>query len=188
MSKNIVKKTIAGGLIITTIATSTVETQACDAAAIMETTNQISMMAGPLAPVVFIGGTMIAGGAAIIGIATTHSNIGYNEIYQSLGQLPDRWKPNSVVEKVKPNGKIVQRRFYDALGKPALDIDLTDHGQPQWHPFGYGGAHKHRYDYTKRKVRQPGEELTQEEYNRFIKNFDSKTAERIRVKTNNNIK
>jgi hypothetical protein len=188
MSKQLVKKIVAGSLIVVTVTTSTVtDVQACDSAAIMEATNQISMMAGPLAPMVFIGGSMVAGGAAIIGIATAHTNVGYNEIYQTLGHLPDRWKPNSVVEKVKPNGKIVQRRFYDAQGRPQYDIDLTNHGQPEWHPFGYGGKHIHEYNWAnKRKPRQTGRELTEEEYNKYVRNFDSKQAERIRVKTNNN--
>ena len=181
-------KTIAGGLIVVTVTTSTVTDVQADSAAIMEATNQVSMMAGPLAPVVFIGGTMIAGGVAIIGIATAHTNVGYNEIYQSLGHLPDHWKPNSVVEKVKPNGRIVQRRFYDAQGRPQYDVDLTDHGQPEWHPFNHEGKHIHEYNWAnKRKPRQTGRELTEEEYNRYVKNFDSKQAERIRVKTNNQI-
>lgn len=186
--KQTTKTIIASTIIATTINTTVLESYACDASAIMQATNEISMMAGPLAPVVFISGTMVAGGVAIIGIATAHTNVGYNEIYQTLGHLPDHWKPNSVVEKVKPNGRIVQRRFYDSQGRPQYDVDLTNHGQPEWHPFGYGGKHIHEFNWAnKRKPRQTGRELTEEEYNRYIKNFDSKQAERIRVKTNNQI-
>lgn len=187
MSKQLVKKVVAGTIIVTTIATTTVEAQACDAAAVMETTKQVSMMSGPLAPVVLIGGTAIAVGTGIV-IGIKNNNIsGYDRIYQSYGHLPDKWRPNSVIEKLNPNGKIIQRRFYDKTGKPELDVDLTNHGTPEYHPFGYGGAHKHRYDYTnRRKPRQPGEELTQEEYQKYIKNFDSSKADRMRVEYKEN--
>jgi hypothetical protein len=181
MSKQLVKKTIAGTLIVTTIATSTIEAQACDSAAIMEATKQVSIMSGPLAPAVLIGGTAIAVGTGIV-IGIKNKAKDYDRIYQTYGHLPDRWRPNSVIEKLNPKGTIIQRRFYGKDGKPTIDVDLNNHGTPEYHPFNYGGAHKHRYDWSnRRKPRQRGEELTQEEYKKYIKDFDSSTADKMRV-------
>lgn len=46
--------------------------------------------------------------------------------------VPFEYKPNSVYDKVN-NGEIVQRRYFGRTGKPRLDIDLTDHGNPKEH-------------------------------------------------------
>ena len=172
------KKAIASGLLITTIASTTNEVQACDAAAVMETAKEASMACPYIAPIAITGAAVITAATTIIGIKNkTKETDDY--IYQSLQHLPDNWRPNSVIEKINPNGKIVQRRFYDSKGKPAFDIDLNDHGTPEYHPFGHGGAHKHDYRYGKR---QRGVELTDEEYQRYVKDFDSKAADRMRVK------
>ena len=176
--KKTMKKAIASGLLITTIASTTNEVQACDAAAVMETAKEASMACPYIAPIAITGAAVITAATTIIGIKNkTKETDDY--IYQSLQHLPDNWRPNSVIEKINPNGKIVQRRFYDSKGKPAFDIDLNDHGTPEYHPFGHGGAHKHDYRYGKR---QRGVELTDEEYQKYVKDFDSKAADRMRVK------
>lgn len=176
--KKAMKKAIASGLLITTIASTTNEVQACDAAAVVETAKEASMACPYIAPIAITGAAVITAATTIIGIKNkTKETDDY--IYQSLQHLPDNWRPNSVIEKINPNGKIVQRRFYDQKGKPAFDIDLNDHGTPEYHPFGHGGAHKHNYRYGKR---QRGVELTDEEYQRYIKDFDSKAADKMRVK------
>ena len=176
--KKTMKKAIASGLLITTIASTTNEVQACDAAAVMETAKEASMACPYIAPIAITGAAVITAATTIIGIKNkTKETDDY--IYQSLQHLPDNWRPNSVIEKINPNGKIVQRRFYDSKGKTAFDIDLNDHGTPEYHPFGHGGAHKHDYRYGKR---QRGVELTDEEYQRYVKDFDSKAADRMRVK------
>lgn len=176
--KKTMKKAIASGLLITTIASTTNEAYACDAAAVMETAKEASMACPYIAPIAITGAAVITAATTIIGIKNkTKETDDY--IYQSLQHLPDNWRPNSVIEKINPNGKIVQRRFYDSKGKPAFDIDLNDHGTPEYHPFGHGGAHKHDYRYGKR---QRGVELTDEEYQRYVKDFDSKAADRMRVK------
>ena len=176
--KKTMKKAIASGLLITTIASTTNEVQACDAAAVMETAKEASMACPYIAPIAITGAAVITAATTIIGIKNkTKETDDY--IYQSLQHLPDNWRPNSVIEKINPNGKIVHRRFYDSKGKPAFDIDLNDHGTPEYHPFGHGGAHKHDYRYGKR---QRGVELTDEEYQRYVKDFDSKAAYRMRVK------
>ena len=177
MLKNTMKKTIASGLLITTIAGTTNEAYACDAAAIVETAKEASMACPYIAPIAITGAAVITAATTIIGIKNkTKETDDY--IYQSLQHLPDNWRPNSVIEKINPNGKIVQRRFYDQKGKPSFDIDLNDHGTPEYHPFGHGGAHKHNYRYGKR---QRGAELTDEEYQRYVKDFDSKAADKMRV-------
>lgn len=177
MLKNTITKTIAGTMITTIIATSTTtEVQACDTAAVMEAANEVSMACPYIAPLVVTGALVVTGVTTVIGIKNKSKE---EYIYQSLQHLPDNWRPNSVIEKINPNGKVVQRRFYGPTGKPELDVDLNNHGTPQYHPFGHGGAHKHTYKYGKR---QPGQELTEEEYQRFIKEFDSKKADRMKVR------
>lgn len=176
--KKTMKKAIASGLLITTIASTTNEVQACDAAAVMETAKEASMACPYIAPIAITGAAVITAATTIIGIKNKAKETD-DYIYQSLQHLPDNWRPNSVIEKINPNGKIVQRRFYDSKGKTAFDIDLNDHGTPEYHPFGHGGAHKHNYRYGKR---QRGVELTDEEYQRYVKDFDSKAADRMRVK------
>lgn len=47
-------------------------------------------------------------------------------------KVPFESEPNSVFDKVE-NGRVVQRRYYGRTGKPRLDIDLTDHGNPKEH-------------------------------------------------------
>jgi hypothetical protein len=131
-----------------------------------------------IAPVVITGAAIITGVTTVIGIKNKAKQTD-DYIYQSLGHLPDHWRPNSVVEKINPNGKIVQRRFYGPKGKPELDVDLNNHGTPEYHPFGHGGAHAHEYRGTKRLR---GRELTEEEYQKYVRDFDSKAADKMRVK------
>ena len=178
MLKNTMKKTIASGLLITTIASTTNEAYACDAAAVVETAKEASMACPYIAPIAITGAAVITAATTIIGIKNkTKETDDY--IYQSLQHLPDSWRPNSVIEKINPNGKIVQRRFYGPKGTPEIDVDLNNHGTPEYHPFGHGGAHVHEYKGTKRLR---GRELTDEEYQRYIKDFDSKAADKMRVK------
>ena len=178
MLKNTITKTIAGTMIVTTIATSTTnEVHACDAAAVVEMTKEASMACPYLAPVAITGAAVITAATTVIGIKNRAKQTD-DYIYQSLGYLPDHWKKNSVIEKINPNGRIVQRRVYGSNGKPVLDIDLNDHGTPEYHPFGHGGAHAHEYRGT-RRLR--GRELTEEEYQKYVKDFDSKAADKMRV-------
>ena len=134
MSKQLAKKIVAGTLIVTTISTTTLEVQACDSAAIMETTKQMSMCSGPLAPAVLVAGTAVAVGTGIV-IGIKNKAKDYDRIYQTYGHLPDRWRPNSVIEKINPKGTVIQRRIYGKDGRPTVDIDLNDHGTPEYHPF-----------------------------------------------------
>ena len=178
MLKNTMKKTIASGLLITTIASTTNEAYACDAAAVVETAKEASMACPYIAPIAITGAAVITAATTVIGIKQKAKQTD-EYIYQSLQHLPDHWRKNSVIEKINPNGKIVQRRVYGQNGKPVLDIDLNDHGTPEYHPFGHGGAHAHEYRGTKRLR---GRELTEEEYQRYVKDFDSSAADKMRVK------
>ena len=179
MLKNTISKAIATGMIVTTITTSTTnDVYACDAAAIVEAAKETSMACPYIAPIAITGAAVITAATTIIGIKNkTKETDDY--IYQSLQHLPDSWRPNSVIEKINPNGKIVQRRFYGPKGKPEIDVDLNNHGTPEYHPFGHGGAHIHDYRGT-RRLR--GRELTDEEYQKYVKDFDSKAADKMRVK------
>ncbi len=177
MMKNTMKKTIAGGLLVTTIVTSSTNDVYADAAAVLEATKEASMACPYLAPVAITGAAVITAATTVIGIRNRAKQTD-NYIYQSLGHLPDHWKKNSVVEKINPNGRVVQRRIYGQNGKPVLDVDLNDHGTPEYHPFGNGGAHAHDYRGTKRLR---GRELTDEEYQKYVRDFDSKAADKMRV-------
>lgn len=174
---NTMKKVVAGGLLVTTIASTTNEVHA-DAVAVMETAKEASMACPYLAPIAITGAAVITGITTVIGIKNKAKQTD-DYIYQSLQHLPERWRPNSVVEKINPKGQIIQRRFYDAKGRPEVDVDLNDHGTPEYHPFGHSGAHKHNYKYGKR---QKGVELTDEEYQRYVKDFDSSAADKMRVR------
>ena len=178
MLKNTMSKAIAGTMIVTTIVTSTTNDVYADAAAVLEVTKEASMACPYIAPIAITGAAVITAATTVIGIKNKAKQTD-DYIYQSLQHLPDNWRPNSVIEKINPNGKIVQRRFYDSKGKPKFDIDLNDHGTPEYHPFGNGGAHKHNYRGSKRLR---GQELTDEEYQKYVRDFDSKAADKMRVK------
>ena len=177
--KQTTKSIIASGLIITTIGTTTLEAQACDASAVMEVTQQASMAAGPLAPaVLLIGGTVAVGTGLVIGIR--NRAIEKYEIYQSYTHLPDHWKKDSIIEKINPNGRVIQRRVYGKDGKPVVDYDLSHHNEEQYMNYPYGGIHKHIYN--QRGQRGKGHPLTQREYEQWVKNFDRSKAEKMKVR------
>lgn len=178
MLKNTMKKTIVGTLLTTTVVTSTTNDVYADAAAVVEMAKETSMACPYVAPLMITGAAVITAATTVIGIKQKAKQTD-EYIYQSLQHLPDHWRKNSVIEKINPNGKIVQRRVYGQNGKPVLDIDLSDHGTPEYHPFGHGGAHAHEY---RGKKRLSGRELTEEEYQKYVKDFDSKAADKMRVK------
>lgn len=60
-----------------------------------------------------------------------------NNIEPSLSlehSIPFSYNPSSVVLKLA-DGKPVQYRVYDSLGKPKVDYDLTNQGAPKHHPI-----------------------------------------------------
>lgn len=50
-----------------------------------------------------------------------------------MHSAPFEQEASSVFDNYR-DGKIVQRRYYGKTGKPRLDIDMTDHGNPKEHP------------------------------------------------------
>ncbi len=55
-----------------------------------------------------------------------------NIVKGSEHTVPFNAEPNSVFDNYK-NGKLESRRYYGKTGKPRLDLDLTDHGNPKEH-------------------------------------------------------
>ena len=179
MSKKL-NKVISGTLIVTNVLASTTTKVEADAAAVMEIANETAMVCPYVAPLVVTGALVVTSVTTIIGIKQDTKE---EVIYRAYTHLPDTWRPGSVVEKINPRGKCVQRRFYDSKGLPLMDIDLGDHGMPESHPFGHGGCHKHLYNHAnKRKPRQRGIELSDEEYQKYVKDFDRSKADRMKVR------
>ena len=65
--------------------------------------------------------------------------------------LPFTAEPNAIYDKVDDSGKVLQRRIYDDSGRVIIDYDTSDHNNPKKHPTG---AHKHVYDYSKKKFNE----------------------------------
>ena len=59
-------------------------------------------------------------------------------------KVPSQSAPNSVFDNYK-DGKLGSRRYYGRTGKPRLDIDMTDHGNPKKHPVV---PHRHGWTET----------------------------------------
>lgn len=154
-------KVIAVCLITTTVVTVPQEkVYATDAAATMEVVQQASISAGPFAVFVLAGGIIVVGGVVIYDAYTINDGIIQ---FSKIPRLPDKYEPNSTLEKVHPKtGQVIQRRYYDESGRPRLDVDLTNHGTPQYHPWE---QHKHRWVNGKRL---PGEPLTEYEKVKYV--------------------
>ena len=74
--------------------------------------------------------------------------------------LPIKGTANTIVDKTDDVGKTLQRRIYGDDGMAKVDFDTSDHGLPKAHP---NGAHKHTFDYTKKRPRGNPLPLTEEE-------------------------
>lgn len=161
MNKTMVK-IIATALITTSITTVALpqKVDAIEATASIETVQELSMSAGPLAIYVLVGGVIIVNGIIIYDAYKVNDGIIQ---FIKIPRLPVKYKPNSVLEKVHPKtGKVIQRRYYDENGDPKIDIDLTDHNMPKQHPWP---QHKHIW---KNGVRQGGEPLTPADYLKYV--------------------
>lgn len=53
--------------------------------------------------------------------------------------------PNSVCQKYDDQGNLEKERYYDNNGRAELDIDYTDHGNPERHPKV---PHEHTWDWS----------------------------------------
>ena len=183
MSKKL-NKVIVSSLVVTNVlASTTTKVEACDSAAVMELAKEASMACPYAAPLFITGAAVIVTATTVIGIKQDN-NTKEQYVYRSYTRLPDRWKKNTWVEKLNPNGKVIQRRYYGSDGLPVVDYDFSHHGFPEDHPKNFGGAHKHLYNNQARRVkdrRQKGVEMTKEEYDRYIKNFNE-YAEKMKVR------
>ena len=74
--------------------------------------------------------------------------------------LPIKGTANSTVDKTDDSGKTLQRRIYGDDGMAMIDVDTSDHGLPKAHPYG---AHKHVFDYSKKRSRGNPQPFTEEE-------------------------
>lgn len=74
--------------------------------------------------------------------------------------LPIKGTALTIVDKTDDLGMILQRRIYGADGMASVDFDTSDHGLPKAHPTG---AHKHIFDYSRKKPRGKPSKLTEEE-------------------------
>ena len=74
--------------------------------------------------------------------------------------LPIKGTANSTVDKTDDDGNTLQRRIYGDDGMAKIDFDTSDHGLPKAHP---NGAHKHTFDFTKKRPRGNPMPLTEEE-------------------------
>ena len=166
---NKLTKIVSGGLVLTSINTSVV--QACDASAVMEAATEASIVCPYIAPVVITGAIVVTAVTTTIGIKNRAKE---EYIYYTLGRLPDYWRPGSIMDKWSPSGKIIQRRIYGSDGRAQLDIDMSDHGTPAYHPWTKDGQpyHAHDYNWNRQKSRRPGRELTEKEYQKYIRNID----------------
>jgi hypothetical protein len=68
--------------------------------------------------------------------------------------LPKAGLSNWKYDKINRDGKTMQRRFYDHEGNAFKDIDMTNHGQPQAHPYA---SHVHEWNqgWRNEKFRKP---------------------------------
>ena len=71
--------------------------------------------------------------------------MGNAEIIQTTeSKIDTTGKPNSVVQRVDADGKVIQERYYGSDGRAVKDIDYTDHGNPAQHTEV---PHTHTWDW-----------------------------------------
>ena len=178
MKKNM-KKLVASSLVLTTVMGNTSKVNACDSAAILEAATEASVACPVAGPAIMGGAILVVTGVTIYGKCVSSKTNDLN-IYYTLGHLPPYWRPNSVMDKINPGGRVIQRRVYGPDGRAKLDLDLTHHGSKKYHPWTKDGKYVHAHDhvYGKNHVeytegrRRPGREVTDEEYQRYIKEID----------------
>jgi hypothetical protein len=68
--------------------------------------------------------------------------------------------PDSISDMVDDSGKVLQRRVYGKDGRATTDFDTSNHNRPDLHPTG---AHKHTFDYSKKRPRSINIPLTDED-------------------------
>jgi len=169
-----IKKKIIWILLMTIVGTSitpALQTKANPVISYQEV-QQTSVQMGPAGPIVFFLGILALEGFEIYD-ALKVNNFGAIEM-KRIPFLPEEGSPNSVVEKIHPDtGEVIQRRYYDENGKAFMDVDMTDHGYPDAHPWKIQDgrvAHKHTFDWSKqgKSKRSKGSELSFYEYVKYV--------------------
>lgn len=106
-----------------------------------------------------------ASGSGIVGAGGGSGGSGggnHNSFFNSELQngLPIQSEPDTVADKLDDSGKVLQRRVYGPDGMAVKDFDTTDHRRPDVHPTG---AHKHTFDFSKKRPRGEWEPLSEQE-------------------------
>ena len=94
-----------------------------------------------------------------------------NERYE---YLPKYYKRNCLLAKI-PEGtnRIIELRQYDGSGRALFDIDFSHHGKKSKHPKNMpNGAHKHIWDFNKKRERSIALPMTYDEYDYYINNLN----------------
>ena len=186
--------TLAAGMLMN----SGNKVEACDSAAVMEVAKEASIACPVAGPAIMGGAILVVTGITVYG-KCCNKVTNEESVYYTLGHLPPYWRPNSIMDKINPGGKVIQRRVYGPDGRAKLDIDLSHHGSKKYHPWTKDGKYVHAHDhvYGKNHVeyqegrRRPGREVTDQEYQRYIKeidkiNINQRYRMRVEDKDNNN--
>lgn len=124
-------------------------------------------------PIVLIGGVILFAALETYNIMSTENLMDIECV--KIPFLPDTGLPNSVVEKIHPKtGAVIQRRYYDSEGRVRMDIDFTDHGYPDDHPWKDKDGrpvHKHifQWDDPTKKKRSKGLPLTNNDWIIYVR-------------------
>lgn len=79
------------------------------------------------------------------------------QISEQVSSLDISSEPNTIIDLVRENGQVKQRRVYGPNGKAVIDYDTDNHGKPKQHPTG---AHKHVFNYNNKRIRGNPSELS----------------------------
>ena len=171
MNKKIVKSIISATLLTNSVMMlqPSERVEACDPVVTYQYIQETSSSLGNFGIIILAGGIVICGSMVLYDAYTVNNNI----IQAKIPKLPKYGDPGSCIEKINKEGTVIQRRYYDEQGRAYIDIDLTDHGQPEYHPWEREGKkiHKHVWDWTKNPKdgqRGAGEELTDYDYFKYV--------------------
>lgn len=82
--------------------------------------------------------------------STKVKDVKYVQTVSDAHFMPLESVPDSVIRNFK-DGKIHNERYYGSDGKPYLDIDYTDHGNPKMHPHV---PHQHEITFEDGKMKR----------------------------------
>lgn len=109
--------------------------------------------------------------------------------FNKVGRLPEVSEKyaGKIVLKIHPKGFYMQLKSYGKDGQSKFDIDLHGHDEDE-KEYSHNGIHIHEYELkyikkfkTYKYIRQKGRNLTDEEYENYIKNLDIESLIKIQV-------